>query len=368
MTNDESTDLSPLAAELARLVISSPGKRVQSQELLRGASHFEPGLVGNPDARRSLRDALDELRAAGKVTLPSSRSRTGWDTRITPPLPLWVMRVEPRLPPRTPRSPQVWPSALEAAAQIATRPDEYQLLARIARWLRDSPAPSRAPLQERSVELFDDEKALDSFLKTRLFTTEALTLDLLACFIPPVPFVSEHLPGTGPAQLLVIENLATYTSFLTTLKENHDPKRPDLHVAWGAGNSFTQSVLSIPNLSPTPQRTLYFGDLDVAGLNIATTADRQAEIAGLPPVTPAGACYNFLLSGPANWRRPDASNRSAVPSFQAVCQWIPTALRQATMELLKNRERVPQERLGVQALRDNPQFLAALLSTPFIGP
>jgi hypothetical protein len=228
--------------------------------------------------------------------------------------------------------------------------------------MRDSPAPSRAPIQERSLELFDDEKALDSFQKTRLFTTGALTLGMLACFIPPVPFVSEHLPGTGATQLLVIENLATYTSFLTTLKEGHGSRRPDLHVAWGAGNSFTQSVLSIPDLSPAPRRTLYFGDLDVAGLNIATIATRQAEIAGLPPMTAAAACYHFLLSGPRNWRGPDGSNRSAVPDVQATCQWMPSALRDATMELLKNHERVPQERLGVRALHENPQILAELLS------
>ncbi len=360
MINAESTDLSPLAAEIARLVTNSPGKRVLGDELLRGASHFEPGLVGNPDARRRFREALDELHTAGRITLPSPRSRTSWDARITPPLPVWVMRVEPRLPPRPTHPPQVWPSALEAAAQIATRPDEYELLARIARWMRDSPAPSRAPIQERSLDLFDDEKALDSFLKTRLFTMGALTLDLLACFIPPVPFVSEHLTGTGPTQLLVIENLATYTSFLTILKEDHGTGRRDLHVAWGAGNSFTQSVLSIPNLSPAPQRTLYFGDLDVAGLNIATTAARQAEIAGLPAIAAAGACYHFLLCGPQNWRRPDSSNRSAAPNFQAICQWLPIALREDTIELLRNHERVPQERLGLHALRDNPRILAAL--------
>ena len=97
-----------------------------------------------------------------------------------------------------------------------------------------------------------------------------------------------------------------------------------------------------------------------AGLNIATTAARQAEIANLPTITAAGACYRFLLSGPQNWRRPDSSNRSAAPNLQAICQWLPNALRQATTELLNNHERIPQERLGVQALRDNPHILAAL--------
>jgi len=360
MTADDGPALSPLAAEIGRLVASSPNKRMLGEDLFRGVGRFEPGLVGSPDARRRFLDSLEELRAAGKITLPSPRSRTGWDTRIMPALPVWVTRVEPRPLPRPPHPTHVWPSALEPAAQIATRPDEHELLARIAQWMRDNPAPGRAPIQERSLELFDDEKAFDGFLKTRLFTTGALTLDLLTCFIPPVPFVSKHLPGTGPTQLLVIENLATYTSFLTVLNEDRHGSRPDLHVAWGAGNSFTQSVLSIPTLCPAPSRTLYFGDLDLAGLNIATIAARQAEMTGLPPIIAAAPCYQFLLGGPQTWRRPDASNRADMPDWQARCEWMPVILRGATTELLRSRERVPQERLGVRALHENPHLVAEL--------
>ena len=75
----------------------------------------------------------------------------------------------------------MWPSALEAAGRIASRPDEYALLERVAGWLRDNLAPVRVPAEERSAELFDDEKALDRYRKTRLFAPGALTLDMLAC-------------------------------------------------------------------------------------------------------------------------------------------------------------------------------------------
>jgi hypothetical protein len=76
-----------------------------------------------------------------------------------------------------------------------------------------------------------DEKALGRYRKTRLFTSGALTLDLLACYDPPLPFASQRVPGVGPVILLVAENLATYTSFLTAARALGAATRPDLHVA-----------------------------------------------------------------------------------------------------------------------------------------
>jgi hypothetical protein len=357
MTQTEERAMSSLATELARLVTFSKGKRVLVEELFNGANKFEPGLVGDPAARSRLRNALDELQTAGRITLPAAHSRTGWDSRVLPPIPTWVLRVDPVLPaPRLRPTQRVWPSALEAAGRIATRADEHELLERIAAWMRDDPRPNLVPVQERSLELFDDEKAIDSYLKTRLFTSGALTLDLLACFIPPVPFVSQHLDGTGPTQLLVVENLATYTSFLAVFRKVDPDTRPDLHIGWGAGTAFAQSVLSIPTLKPTPERAHYFGDLDLAGLQIAVSAAAQAEAARLPKLRPAESLYRFLLNGPRRWRRPDSSNRRSTSDCHLVCHWLPSALRAQAKDLLLARQRVPQERLGLRALQQNPQL------------
>jgi hypothetical protein len=42
----------------------------------------------------------------------------------------------------------------------------------------------------------------------------------------------------------------------------------------------------------------YFGDLDLAGLQIAVNAAKQARTAGLPDLRPAETRYRFLLNGP----------------------------------------------------------------------
>jgi hypothetical protein len=100
-----------------------------------------------------------ELQAAALIVLPSPASRTAWDRGLLPELPVWITRTSTA--PTTGRDrpePRVWPGVLEAAGRIASRTDEHEVLDRIASWLRDGPYPAIVPVEERSLELFDDEK------------------------------------------------------------------------------------------------------------------------------------------------------------------------------------------------------------------
>lgn len=45
-------------------------------------------------------------------------------------------------------------------------------------------------------------------------------------------------------------------------------------------------------LDPTPERAYYFGDLDLAGLQIAVSAATQAKAARLPDLRPATASFS----------------------------------------------------------------------------
>jgi hypothetical protein len=359
-----SQPLSPLAARIARQVAVARSKRILVADLFTAAvQEHDLSLVGDPAARARFRQALDELARASLVTLPAAASRSGWDAIVEPPVPVWVTRVDRQATgPAAKPAPRVWPSALEAAGRIASRADEHAMLVRVAGWLRDNPAPVQVPVGERSAELFGDEKALGRYRKTRLFRSGALTLDLLACYDPPLPFASQHVPGVGPVILLITENLATYSSFLRAVRALREETRPELHVAWGIGGSFEQSVLSIPLLAPSPRYVRYFGDLDLAGLRIAIRAARQAAAADLPPVLPAVACYRFLLDGPRHWRRPDDSNRVGQPDYADVCSWLSPALSPQAGELLASGEKIAQEHLGLQALLSEPTLIAGLAS------
>jgi hypothetical protein len=337
---------------VAAYVAGQPVSRIRVDSLLRHITAADPTLVGDPTTRTRLAEALAGLAGMGAVVLP--RARSGWDHRTSPPLPLWVGKAANPLPARPVPARRVWPRALEAAAAIATRPDEHQLLDRIATWLRNNPDIEPVPIEERSLEILDDEKALAIETTKRLFTTGTLTLDLLACYPTPIPFPSQHVPGAGPTRLLVAENNATFHSLLTIARHLHPEARPDLHIGWGCGNQFPTSIAAVTLLEPTPTALYYVGDLDVAGLRIAVNAAAAAIAHGLPPLRPAVAFYEWLLAHGVP--RPDRSN-TGIGDPGALLAWMPQELHGAVAGLLDRQQRVPQETLGLRALRANPDLL-----------
>ncbi len=337
---------------ISAYIADQPTSRVRVEGLLRYVTATDPMLVGDPTARTRLAATLDRLAESGILVLPKARS--GWDHRTRPPLPLWIGKPETRPPTRPTPTKRVWPQPLEAAAAIATRPDEHQMLDRIATWLRNNPNAEPVPIEERSLEILDDEKALAIETTKRLFTTGALTLDLLACYPTPIPFPSQHVPGTGPTRLLVAENNATFHSLLTAARELDPGVRPDLHIGWGCGNQFPTSISGVTLLDPAPVALYYVGDLDAAGLRIALHAAAAANAHHLPPLRPAVALYEWLLAHGVP--RPDRSNLG-ISDPGALLAWLPRELHEGVGRLLHDRQRIPQEALGLRILRADPTLL-----------
>jgi hypothetical protein len=166
---------------------------------------------------------------------------------------------------------------------------------------------------------------------------------------------SQHVPGAGPTRLLVAENNATFRSLLTVGRELDPGVRPDLHIGWGCGNQFPVSIAAVTLLDPAPTALYYVGDLDVAGLRIAVNAAATATTHRLPPLRPAVALYDWLLTNGAP--RADRSYLGIV-DHTALLDWMPADLRDPTARLLQERQRIPQETLGLRALRADPPLLS----------
>lgn len=358
----EQVAVTPLARTLLDYIAAYAKQRVSLDELRAYAYQQHPVLVGDPTTRTQLANALTAAADAGAITLPAGAK--GWETHTTPPLPRWVAKpATPKLD-RPPQPVRVWPERLRTASTLATREDEQEALAKIADWLRDHPSPQPVPMEERSLEIFGYEKALNALIDMRLFTSGALTLDLLACHPTPVPLPTVHIPGIGPTRLLVCENHAAYYSVTTAARRLPNDIRPDLHVAFGGGGQFTVSHAEIVFLDPTPTRILYCGDLDWAGLNIARHAATRYATAiqpGDPTLEPAVSHFEWMLAH--GTRQPDASNRDNADTptlIQWMQGWLPEHLHTPVTDLLTQRVRISQETVGLDALTTQSQLFTDL--------
>jgi len=214
---------------------------------------------------------------------------------------------------------------------------------------------SRAPIRERSLELFGDEKRLDGLVVTRLFTSGALKLDLLRCHPVPIPFVSQWVPGVDDPQgtaLLIADNHHTYVSLLEVTRHNATAGGPGRHVGYGTGSQFPSAVVSVPLLFPKPDRIVYFGDVDLKGLQIPAAANAAAAPAGLPAVVPAVPLYDLLFK--VCRKRPAARISADVAS--AVAAWL-GPLAEPARDSLIGGVRYPQEAVGYELLMTRCEVL-----------
>ena len=106
-----------------------------------------------------------------------------------------------------------WAAALFDQGQL-TSADQWFLTA-INSWLSNRRGMP-VPLRERSLEIFHDEKLLETRISGPLFSPTRLTLDLLQSYLcwPPV----ERL-DCGPGDWLIVENYTTYHSLARRARE-----------------------------------------------------------------------------------------------------------------------------------------------------
>jgi hypothetical protein len=120
-------------------------------------------------------------------------------------------------------------------------------------------------------------------------------------------------------------------------------------LAYGAGNQFVASVSFAVELPRPVERILYYGDVDLDGLEIPARTAAVASEAGLPPVEPAAGLYRALLS---LGRRGRAPRPVTATEARDATGWLPADLRDPVRQLLESGERLAQEGLGLKHLRD----------------
>lgn len=295
------------------------------------------------DARRRLAAALEAGQRDGHWKVSKRQDGPG-----NPPLPAFVTLPRPERPDRPDPSQMAWvPDLAWAASQQRLGERQLTMLAQVNAFLRDG--GSRRPLvpaEERSLELFDNEKVIaDRVGGQALWGPGRLSLDLLRCVPSKTPFAYEQV-GDG-TRLLVVENQATFMTCRDLLRD--EPDHPYAAVVFGAGRAAGTTIGYLTELPFAVTAVDYFGDLDVDGLEMAAAcidAAKGCDVdAGLH-----GQLYRLL----SRQRHTPAKAAATHARVARVLPLLEPDLRSDTEQLLTEGFRIAQERCGRELLAATP--------------
>lgn len=295
--------------------------------------------------RSRLRSLIDQLRMAARIRLPSESNAAMWSRDGSPTLPKTIhfTRV------RSVDASDSWATRTwhEITACLADHPGARRYstdIAHIERFLSHG-GMQRAiiPMNERSAEVFGDEKRLANLRNTILFQPGRLDLERhLRCRPAPPPIPWER--GTGPGKPLIVENTTTYWSICRWNR---------IHNRWcavicGCGNQITGQTETLIDLAREEQWACYhyFGDIDSAGVEIPTllaSALARCDIA----VVPDHELYRLLLNRRVGWQQQRTINSS--PISNSARDWL-GQLADPIMTMLISGEYAPQELVGIETL------------------
>lgn len=200
------------------------------------------------------------------------------------------------------------------------------------------------PIKERSIQIFGDEKRLDGLLPTALFRAGRLTLETLRCEFIGEPLAWARGPQNGQP-VLILENAATWHTYCRWNAEHGLFSA----VVYGKGLVIQDSVRYLAGIFKEiggTRRVQYFGDLDPAGVAIASRASASARQCGLPEIEPHLWSYEKLLElgqgKEVEWE--------GDPIDAATLAWL-GRLAEPAQALFAKRKRLAQELVGWEYLR-----------------
>jgi hypothetical protein len=326
-------------------------RRIALPELRAAYLRAHPEAANAPDLRRLLLEALRALGREGMIELPDR----GWDRSGSPPLPR-TARFRDGVNSRRTAEPHAWLPVLSFAAS-ERHPARRADLQAINAFLLSSRGRKlvSVPTNERSLQIFGDEKRLDRIRKGRLTLFEGrLSLDDLSCYpvAPPLPYESPKTRAVG-APILVVENYQSYESFCRW----NEGAAAYAAIAFGGGNAFRQGAGNLDDLITrnTATGAIYLGDLDPAGVQILLGVNASRIAGGQLPLRPHLGLYKWLLAH--GCRRPlsIASTDGLVTQLQDV---FPADVASALIELWSGAERIPQESFGLEQLSSSGAVIA----------
>ncbi|QZA82260.1 Wadjet anti-phage system protein JetD domain-containing protein [Deefgea piscis] len=321
-------------------------KRIVLDDVRRAFFVAHPETITAPNRNALLLERLRELEKACCIKLPAAGS---WEKVGNPPLPKWVQVTG--METSTPNFedyasvawvPELgfWPELKLPALETARLINDYLLSHRNKLRL--------VPIKERSLEIFGDEKRLDSLRTSGSATLFGgrLPLSVLGAFVVPSP-LPYRMSNVVGAPVLIVEN---HNSFWSFGEWNQHAKRYSAVVYGsgkafqGSGNALEQVLIEVGGVSAQ-----YLGDLDPAGVRIPIEFNRtRSSVSSM--VAPAIELYRWLLEN--GHKRVLCEQHNGLRSLAE--EWLGNELGAELSELWISGHWIPQEALGFERLMATP--------------
>lgn len=316
-------------------LILQPGKRVALTTLRTLWLDAYPEQVATPDRDQQLLAALALAQTQGVLRLPGP---AGFEKLGNPPMPKSVTLV------REERRPQAidygavswlpemgfWPNLSPGEQATAFMINEW-LIRRRGRFMQ-------VPLRERSLDIFGDEKFLDSRARNGALFNGRMPLSAIGAMRVEHPLAYRPADAMG-LPVLVVENHHTFWS----LGEWNEQAKRYSAIVYGGGNTICASGLALVEVmrEREARRAEYFGDIDPEGLSIPLKFNRLHQL----QLSPGIGFYQMLLE--VGRRREPVMLPSGYESLAMA--WLPD-LAEEVNTLWGEGFWMPQEGLGLEQL------------------
>ncbi|MFI8713238.1 Wadjet anti-phage system protein JetD domain-containing protein [Brevibacillus brevis] len=221
-------------------------------------------------------------------------------------------------------------------------------------FVKDAESREVIPREERSLELFGDEKFLSEEPGVSLLRNLSLSLQDIKARKNEEPFIYYHVGRNPPRRILIIENLSTFSSWKRLMQQGREwPSFPIDLVIYGEGKkigksfAYTQEI----GLNGESERFYYFGDLDYEGVSIYVSLKERYPTYRIKLALPL---YEEMLrqaqKGYSYTKTQRLSSHALDVFFEEIEQEMEEELAAKAKEFLQQVVRIPQEILNYERM------------------
>jgi hypothetical protein len=225
--------------------------------------YIDSSLSSNDYSKAKLLKLLEKIEKDKSIALPKSKDAKYW-IKGKPELPQWIKILNIKKSKEEeviywhPKLSFMYNESNFLTRELAKQINNYLI--------NRKKNPFSIAIKERSLQIFGDEKKLDSLRKGTIF--QHITLEDIDCYLVPIPIISTKL-NNNSNKIIIIENYNTYNSFCRyNQKTNY---YCEVIYGWGVNANSDEMVQAIYERWERNNKlsVYYFGDIDPTGVNIA---------------------------------------------------------------------------------------------------